>query len=110
MAAGSATIVRSIAHLAIDLGGDHHVLALDAEIDQRLPEQAFGFTGRIDVGGIDEIDAGSQRPFDDPVGRILADTGNAAPEGAFRRSEGHCSQADFRNEQAGIAKLIVTHG
>jgi hypothetical protein len=110
VAARGAAVVRLFAHRAIDLGGDDDVLAGNAEILQRLAEQPFGVTEGVDVGGVDEIDAGGQRPRDNRIGRRLVDIGDGTPGAAFlRRAECHGAEADFGDEQAGISKLVVTH-
>src|SRR3546814_3513673 len=67
MPARRAAVVRAGAHRSMNLGGDHHVLTLDAEILESLAEQLFRLTRRIDVGGINEIYAGGECPLDDPV-------------------------------------------
>jgi hypothetical protein len=58
--------VRALAHLAEHLGRDHHVVAWDFQILQRLTGDLFGGAGRVDVGGVDEVDAGIQRLTDQP--------------------------------------------
>ena len=57
--------VRARPHPAAHLGRDDDVLALDAEIAQRLAELNLRLAFGIDVGGVDEIDAGVEGAVDE---------------------------------------------
>ena len=59
VAARQADRVRPRAHPPEHFGRDDDVLALHAEVTQRLPELDLRLAFRIDVGGVDEIDAAS---------------------------------------------------
>ena len=63
-APGSASPAEVIAHREADLGRQHDVLALAA--GQGLADDLLGLTGGVDVGGVDEVDAGVERSVDDP--------------------------------------------
>ena len=65
VAAREADLVGARADAAAHLGGDDDVLALDAEIAQRLADQTFGLAFGVDVGGVDEVDAGVERALDE---------------------------------------------
>ena len=95
--------VRPRPHAAAHLGRDDHVLALHAEIAQRLPELDLRLALRIDVGGVDEIDAGLERAADERGRARLVDRADRAPEarrrrrsscrGRSRRQTGRCGRA-----------------
>ncbi len=84
------------------------VLALDAEVAQRLPELDLGLAFRIDVGGVDEIDAGLERAADERGRARLIERADRAPE-AGAAAEGHRAEADFRDELAGPAERSIAH-
>jgi hypothetical protein len=48
-------VVRFIAHRHEELGGQDDVVAASGE---GLADDAFGFAGGVDIGGVDEVDAG----------------------------------------------------
>jgi hypothetical protein len=58
--------VGIIAHGCMDLGGQHHSRSLHG--CQRLAHDDLGLAGRIDVSGVDEVDAGIEGTVDDPDG------------------------------------------
>ena len=93
------------------LGGDDDVRTLDAEVPQRLAEQALGLTEGIDIGRVEEIDAGGDRVADDLVDALLVEAGDQAPLGILAGgAEGHGAEAQFGDEHPRISKLVVTHG
>lgn len=59
---------------AIIRPGSH--IALDANRFQGTVQYLFGFTARIAIGGIEEIDARRQGAFDKRIGPGLIDTGD----------------------------------
>ena len=77
--------VRARPGAAAHLGGDDHVFASDLEIAQRLPEHHLGLALGIDVGGVDEIDAGFERARDQRRRALLIDSADGAPEARRRR-------------------------
>jgi hypothetical protein len=54
--------VRILTHRAEHLGGEHDVVATAFE---RLADDLLGLTGGVDVGGVDEVDAGVEGAVDD---------------------------------------------
>jgi hypothetical protein len=58
-----AALVGVIAHRHVDLAGKHDVVALAA--GERLADNDLRFAGRVDVGSVDEVDPGVQRPMND---------------------------------------------
>ena len=61
-AARVAELVRVVAHRAVHLGREHDVVAPAFE---RLADDLLGLAARVDVGGVDEVDAGVERAVDD---------------------------------------------
>jgi len=60
MASGGADVVRTRPHAAVAFRRDHDVRTLDADILKRLSGHLLGYAERIDVGGVEEVDAGLQ--------------------------------------------------
>lgn len=51
-----------------DLGGQHDVVAAAIE---RLADDLLGLAGGVDVGGVDEVDAGVEGGVDDADGVVV---------------------------------------
>ena len=109
MAAREADSVRPRPHPAAHLGGDDHVLALDAEVAQGLADLNLGLAFGIDVGGVDEIDARFERAGDELGGGGLIERADGAPEPAAAM-KCHRPEADFGNELARAAERTIAHG
>ena len=62
----------------------------------------------IDVGGVDEVDAGVERLTDQALGIGLLQGADLAPDAATA-AEGHRAQAELGDEQAGAAEGVVAH-
>ena len=92
MAARGAAVVGAVAHRAEDLGGQHDVLAANAEVLQRLTDDALAAAETVDVGGIDEVDACFQGDFDQLIGLLLLQAADQAPD-VVVAAEGHGAQA-----------------
>ena len=84
-------------HRAEPLGRDHHVLPRHLEIAQRLAGHLLGNALGIDVGGVEEIDPGVERPADETLGVLLAETADLAPDLAAA-AECHGAETEFRDE------------
>jgi hypothetical protein len=111
VAARGAAVVGPRAHVAIDLGGDDHVLSAYAQVLQALAQQLLGLAEGVDVGCVDEVDPGPQRAADDVVHRLLAERADRLPHALLgRAAEGHGPEADLGDEEAGAAELVVAHG
>jgi hypothetical protein len=91
------------------LGGHDHVLAWHLEVLECLAGDDLRAAVRIDVGGVDEVDAGVERAADQRIGLGLLQRADGAPHAALA-AEGHGAEAEFRNEQAGAAEFSVAHG
>jgi len=94
------TEIHAGAGAAAHLGGDDHVFATDLQIAQSLAEHDLRSAFRIDVGGVDEVDAGGERALDQRRRALLLDRADGAPEPGAA-GEGHGPEADFRDELAG---------
>ena len=117
VAAGGADVVAAGAGAAVDLGGDDDVFAGDVEVLEGLAEGGFGLALGVDVGGVDEVDAGFDGGLDEGVGAGLVDVADGLPDaavfgegGGVVAGEGHGAETDVRDEQAGVAEGLVLHG
>ena len=61
-------MVEVVAHWHERLGREHDVVAASGE---GLADDDLGLAGGVDVGGIDERDAGVERPVDDPDALVV---------------------------------------
>ena len=78
--AGRPAPARIVAHRQADFGREHDVVALAR--GQRLADDLLRLSGRVDVGGVDEVDPGVERGVgEDPddVGAPAADDTAALP-------------------------------
>jgi hypothetical protein len=98
-AAGVAALVGVGAHGAVELGGEHDVVAPAA---QRLAHDPFGFAiAAVDVGGIDEVDARVEGPVNDLDAVVGV--------GVAERAEHHGTQAIGGDLDAGAAQGARAH-
>src|SRR3954467_8005861 len=71
VAGGQERVVRPVRHAAVDLGGEHGLLAPFAAQGEPGAEHLFGAplarVEAVDVGGVEEVDALGQRPVHDRV-------------------------------------------
>jgi hypothetical protein len=95
-------------HPAAYLGGDDHIAARDAEVLDGAPQNSLGLAFRIDIGGVDEINAGIDRKAQKLICGSLVELADDRPQLASA-AEGHRAKANFGNEQAGAAELLVFH-
>lgn len=78
-------MVGVVAHDAVDLRGEHHVVAPAGE---RLAGDLLRLAARVDVGGVDEVDTGVEGGVDDPgavAGVLVAPLAEHHRPGAVRR-------------------------
>ena len=85
-----AALVGVVAHRAVDLGGQHDVVAPAA--GQRLADDLLGLAARVHVGGVDEVDAGVERAMDDADALVVV---GVAPGAEHHRAE--AERADLRS-------------
>jgi hypothetical protein len=94
-----AAIVWSGARRIEHFGRDDDVLARHAEVLQSLAQHAFCVAMGIDVGGVEDIDAGVQAAPHDVVGRRLVHPGDIAIQASLCwRTECHRAEAQFGYE------------
>jgi hypothetical protein len=105
--AGQAAAVGALMHLAVDLGGDHHLVA-PGEVGQRVAEDLLAGAGRVDVGGVEEVDALLERAPDEPAALLGRQRPRVSSPGGL--PEAHAPEADARDVQAGASKFDVIHG
>ena len=74
-------LVGVLAHRHAELGGQHDVVAAALE---RLADDLLRLAGRVDVGGVDEVDAGVQRAVDDADRVVVV---GVAPGAEHHRAE-----------------------
>ena len=81
VSAGGSDVVAAGAGAAVDLGGDDDVFAGDVEVLEGLADGDLGFALGVDVGGVDEVDAGFDGGLDEGVGFGLVDVADVLPDG-----------------------------
>jgi hypothetical protein len=82
----------------VELRGEDDVVAAALE---RLADDRLRLALRVDVGGVDEVDAGVERAVDDPDRRFVV----GLPPGA----EHHRSQAERADLHSGASEAAVLH-
>jgi hypothetical protein len=97
--AGVALLVGVLAHGPVELGGEHYVVAPTGE---GLPDDLLGLTGRVDVRGVDEVDAGIEGPVDDADALLAGTIADAA--------EHHGAEAQRADLDPGGAERAIAHG
>src|SRR4051812_9293254 len=104
--ARKAAAVRILAHRTMDLGGDDHLVAL-GEIAQCPAVDLLARSGRIDIGGVEEVDAQLQRTLNEGPALLLAQGPRmVSPVGL---SISHAAKAQARHFQAGPAEIHIVH-
>jgi len=99
-----AAVVRAVAHAEACLGGDQHSVALVAK---RLADDRLGRALRVDVGGVEHVDARIERHVDQP-----ARPGHVRRPGLGEKADtakGHRAERQDRQAQAGTAELTIFH-
>ena len=79
-----------------------------AEVFQGLTNQLLGLAFGIDVGGVDEVDACSERRFDQLGAFALLKGPDGLPHSL--PTERHSAEADFGHVEACAAELVIAHG
>lgn len=90
---GRRHVVAAHPHLGEDLGGKNNVLAGGTEILEGLLEHFFAFSLGIDIGGVEEFNAGVEARLDQFVGSRLIDGANDL-ETARASMKGHGAEAE----------------
>ena len=104
--ARGAEIVGAVAHGEGGFGGDEHAIAFAGD---GFAEDFFGDAVGINVGGVEEIDAGVEADVDEAGG--FGDVA-AAPgfEEFVAAAKGAGAEAENGDLQAGVAELSEFHG
>jgi len=92
-------VVRFVAHRHEELGGQDDAVTAPGE---GVADDAFGLAGGVDVGGVDEVDAGVQS-LEDDADRVSF-------VGISPRAEQHRAQAQGADRYAGQTEVSVLHG
>ena len=87
-AARVAPLVRVLAHRVVELGREDDVVAPAA--GERLADDLLGLALPVDVGGVDEVDAGVERRVDDADRLVVV--------GVAPRAEHHRAEAEVVTE------------
>jgi hypothetical protein len=93
-----AAAVGSVAHREMHLGREHDVVAAPP---QRPADDLLGLTGRIDIGGVDEVDARVERAVDDADALVVI---RVAPG-----TEHHRAEAQLGDRNAGAPQHALLH-
>ena len=88
----------SVVHLAVHLGGQNDLGALAVAL-QRLAGHFFAAPAAVDVGRIEEVDAGVDGAVDDRIGII----------GGGLAAEHHAAQAELADFHTGASQRTVFH-
>ena len=99
---GKADLVGAGPHAAAHLGRDHHVAAAAG---QRAAEDLLRIAGGVDVGRVEEVDAGIEGPPHERVRLLLAQCADHLPLGAER----HRTQAELRDVDSCRGQSPVLH-
>src|SRR5260370_8226991 len=108
VAARGPDVIAPRADAAVDFGRDHDMLPRDLEVLQRLSEDLFALTLRINIRGIKEVDPALNRCRNQLIGSRLAN-GSDGFEHSSAVPEGHGSEAQFRDHETRIAEGCVFH-
>ena len=87
-----AELVGVVAHRAVDLGREDHVVA--AAAGERLADDLLGLAARVDVGGVDEVDPRVERAVDDRDRLVVV--------GLAPGAEHHGAEAERADLDAGV--------
>jgi hypothetical protein len=80
VAAGCAYVVAAGSGAAEGLGGNDDVFTGDVEVLERLAEHGLGLAVGVDVGGVDEVDAGVDGGLDEVIDLLLVRAGDVFPD------------------------------
>src|SRR3954467_14999051 len=105
---GETGLVGARSHALVDLGGQYELIAGDSQIAQGLARHDLRAARVIDIRGVDEVDAMVEGCTDNLVDRRLFQLADTAPQ-AIARTESHGTEAQLRNEQAGVAEFLQLH-
>ena len=96
----------AVAHGVEDFGGDDELFAAGLELAQELAGDALALAEGVDVGGVEEVDAGFDGALDDGARFIFFQHPLAPLFGAV----GHHAEAERRDADSGVAEVDDGHG
>ena len=87
----TAGIDNLVFHHAIGLGGDHQFIAREPQLPDRLAGDGFRLTQPIDIGCVEEVDAGVESLLDQRGGGFLRQSADHLPQarGSAKRHRAH---------------------
>src|ERR1039457_5279665 len=96
-------VIGPVAHRAVELGRDHHLLATPSTLSEPAADDLFGdalaLLPAVDVGGVEEVEARVQRSVHDLVGCRFVGLG----------AEVHGAEAEATDGESGTAEVCVLH-
>jgi hypothetical protein len=98
--------VGVFAHGAVELGGDHHLVA-PGKLAHRAAQELFAGAVGVDVGGVEEVDAGLEGLAVQRAAALFVH--GPLVRAALRVAVGHAAQAEAGDLQAGLAESCVFH-
>ena len=93
-----------VVHVAVELGGQEDVVAAALAGLQRLADDLLGLAAGVDVGGVDDVDAGVEGAVDDRDRLVVV---GVAPRAEHHRAEGQ--RADLDAGPAEGAVVLEAH-
>ncbi len=102
-AARAASMVALVAHLVEELGGEHDVVAPALE---RPADDLLALAAAVDVGGVDEVDAGIERAVDHAHALVVVAVAHL-PE--HHRPEALGADLDARSSQLPVSHRGAPH-
>ena len=105
--AREAGAVRVGPHAAVDLGGEHDRIARGHFLEQLADDFFAGAIG-VDVGGVEEVDAGVERLLDEGPGFFFRQRPGMGA--AVGHAVAHAAETDAGDFEAAVAEAGVLHG
>ena len=105
--AGQPDAVRPLAHRTVHLRRDDDLVAVHAEILQRPAEELLAGPPGVDVGGVEEVDAGVERLLEERARRLLVERPGVAATRPL--AVAHAPQADAGDVETGPSELHNVH-
>jgi hypothetical protein len=102
-----AHVVGARAHAAVEFGGDDQRLAVEAQALDRRADEPLALALVVHVGRVQEVHAGVHRATQLTLDGLGAEAADDLPEALA--AVGHGAQAEFRDEEAGVAEAFVLH-
>ena len=94
-------------HAAVDFRGEHVIIAL-GELAEQLADDLFAGAVGVDVGRIEEVDAGLEGLLEEGAGRI--ERQRPGMRAALGDAVAHAAEADAGDFEAAAAEAGVLHG